>query len=162
MTRLLLKAPQNCPEVLSGNRLQSGRYNALNNDSRTVRQKEADMEEEFRQRVIEALKDGTIEGDGHTLYSPERYAPFFSEAELEEAGLIETHKSDGTAKGSIFAPDGSLIPELKAVYNLEFLYWLARKVGVTQSVRSMGRGSQAQELVGYIHDAVLTVAEEAV
>lgn len=120
------------------------------------------MKEEFRQRVIEALKNGTIEGDGHTLYSPEKYAPFFTEAELEEAGLIQTHKSDGTGKGSIFAPDGSLIPELKAVYNLDFLYWVAGKVGVTQSVRAMGRGSQAQELVGYIYDATLTVAEETV
>lgn len=115
--------------------------------------------EEFRQRVIEALKNGTIEGDGHTLYSPEKYAPYFTEAELEEAGLIEIHKSDGTPKGTITAPDGSVLPELKAVYNLHFLYWVASKVGVTQSVRANGRGSQAQELVGYIHDAVLTVAE---
>lgn len=112
--------------------------------------------DEFRQRVVEALKNGTIEGDGHTLYSPERYAPYFTEAELAEAGLIQTHKSDGTGKGSIFAPDGSLVPELKAVYNLSFLYWVARKVGVTESVQAIGRGSQAQELVGYIYDKVLT------
>jgi len=112
------------------------------------------MEQEFRQRVIEALKDTTIHGDGHTLYSPEFYAPHFSEAELAEAGLIQTHKSDGTHKGSIFAPDGSLVSELKAVYNLEFLYWLARKVGVTESVRANGRGSQARELVGYISNAL--------
>jgi len=148
--------------MLGCNRVQTSCHNALNNDSRTVRQKEADMQEEFRQRVIEALKNGTIEGDGHTLYSPEKYAPYFTEAELEEAGLIGTHKSDGTPKGTIFASDGSIVPELKAVYNLEFLYWVARKVGVTQSVRSMGRGSQAQELVGYIHDTVLTVAQETV
>lgn len=114
---------------------------------------------DFNTRVIEALKNGTIEGDGHTLYSPEKYAPYFTEAELEEAGLIETHKSDGTPKGTITAPDGSVIPELKAVYNLHFLYWVAGKVGVTESVRSMGRGSQAQELVNYIYDKVLTVAE---
>lgn len=117
------------------------------------------MDEGFRQRVIEALKDSTVHGDGHTLYSPEFYAPHFSETELAEAGLIQTHKSDGTHKGSIFAPDGSLVPELKAVYNLSFLYWLASRVGVTESVRAMGRGSQAQELVGYIYDKTLTVTE---
>lgn len=110
--------------------------------------------EEFRQRVIRAMKNGKIFGDGHTLYSPEAYSPYFTESELAEAGLIQTHKSDGTPKGTITAPDGSVLTELKAVYNLDFLYWVASKVGVTQSVRANGRGSQAQELVGYIREAV--------
>lgn len=110
--------------------------------------------EEFRQRVIRAMENGKIFGDGHTLYSPERYAPHFTEAELKEAGLIQIHKSDGTPKGTITAPDGSVLTELKAVYNLDFLYWVASKVGVTQSVRANGRGSQAQELVGYIREAL--------
>jgi len=113
--------------------------------------------DEFRQRVVEALKNGTIEGDGHTLYSPEFYAPYFTEAELGEAGLIQTYKSDGTGKGSIFAPDGSFVEETTAVYNLSFLYWVASKVGVTESVRANGRGSQARELVGFISDKVLPV-----
>ena len=109
---------------------------------------------DFIARVREAREAGIIIGDGHGLYSPEFYAPHFSEEELKKARLIETHKSDGTHKGSIFAPDGSVIKEMKAVYNLNFLYWVARKVGVTEYVRANGRGSQAQELVGYITDAL--------
>ena len=86
---------------------------------------------DFIARVREAREAGIIIGDGHGLYSPEFYAPHFSEEELKKARLIETHKSDGTHKGSIFAPDGSVIKEMKAVYNLNFLYWVARKVDVT-------------------------------
>lgn len=110
--------------------------------------------DEFRQRVIEAMENGKIFVDGHTLYSPEMYAPHFTEAELQKAGLIVIHKSDGTLKGTITDAHGSVIPEVKAVCNLDFLYWVASKVGVTQSVRANGRGSQAQELVGYIREAV--------
>ena len=110
---------------------------------------------EFRTRVSEALEAGVIEGDGHTLFSPEHYAPHFSKEELEEAGLIEVHESDGTPKGTIFASDGTIIEKLEAVYNLDFLYWVASRVGVTEQTRSMGRGSQAQELVGFISKALV-------
>lgn len=109
---------------------------------------------EFRERVTLALGDKTIVGDGHTLFSPEYYAPHFTESELAEAGLIETHKSDGTPKGTIFASDGSIVPELKAVYNLDFLYWVHGKLGITAYPQAMGRGSQAQELVAMIHHVV--------
>lgn len=109
---------------------------------------------DFITRVREAKEAGIIIGDGHGLYSPEFYAPHFSEEELSKARLVQTHKSDGTHKGSIYGPDGSVIEEMKAVYNLSFLYWVARKVGVTESVQANGRGSQAQELVRYITDAL--------
>jgi hypothetical protein len=102
---------------------------------------------DFRTRVSEALTARVIIGDGHTLFSPDFYAPHFSKEELEEAGLIQTHESDGSHKGSIWSPEGELIEKLEAVYNLYFLYWVARKVGADTNTRSMGRGSQAQELV---------------
>jgi hypothetical protein len=108
----------------------------------------------FTTKVKEALEAGVITGDGHTLFSPEFYAPHFTAEELDEAGLIETHESDGTPKGTIFASDGTIIEKLEAVYNLEFLYWVASRVGVTEQTRSMGRGSQAQELVGFIRKAL--------
>jgi hypothetical protein len=106
------------------------------------------MKADFKDRVRQALDAKVVIGDGHTLFSPEFYAPYFT---LDEIGhLITKHKSDGTGKGSIFAPDGSVVDELEAIYNLEFLYWLARHMGITTSVWREGRGSQAQELVGYI------------
>lgn len=109
---------------------------------------------EFSARVSEALKAGVIHADGHTLFRPEFYAPHFSEAELDEAGLIQTHKSDGSYKGSIWAEDGSLVQELKAVYNLDFLGWVARQVGVTDYPQAIGRGFMAQEWVGFIRKAL--------
>jgi hypothetical protein len=97
-----------------------------------------------------ALEAGVIEADGHTLFAPEHYSPHFTLDELREAGLIQTHESDGTHKGSIFDANGNVIQKLEAVYNLEFLYWLASAIGASHYTRSNGRGSQAQELVDNI------------
>jgi hypothetical protein len=105
-------------------------------------------------KVKEALEAGVIIGDGHGLYEPSFYEPHFTIEELNEAELIETHKSDGTHKGTIFGPDGQIVPQMQAVYNLDFLYWVAGLLGVTDYPRSMGRGSQAQELVGFIRKAL--------
>lgn len=106
------------------------------------------------EKAKSALEAGVIEADGHTLFAPEHYAPHFTLDDLMNAGLIETHESDGTHKGSIFDADGKVIEKLEAVYNLNFLYWLAGALGVTEHTRSFGRGSQAQELVGFIRNAL--------
>jgi hypothetical protein len=107
-----------------------------------------------KEKVREAIKAKIIIGDGHTLFMPEYYAPYFTLNELTEAGLVENHQSDGSYKGTIFSHDGSVVDELKAVYNLDFLYWVAIQIGADTNIRSMGRGSQAQELVGNIHKAL--------
>lgn len=109
---------------------------------------------EFRARVNEAFEAGIIIGDGHTLFAPEHYAPHFTAEELYEAGLIRNHRSDGSPKGSIFAADGSVIEVVKAVYNLDFLYWLAYGVSDEVNITAMGRGSQAQQLVDCIAKAL--------
>ena len=48
----------------------------------------------FQTRVLQAMHDGVIEGDGHTIFSPEYYAPHFTVDELRKAGLIQNHRSD--------------------------------------------------------------------
>jgi hypothetical protein len=106
------------------------------------------------EKAKSALAAGVIEGDGHTLFDPGHYAPHFTVEELAEAGLIQTHVSDGTLKGTMYGPNGIIIKKLEAVYNLEFLYWLSRSLGVVQSPIAMGRGSQAQELVSFIRAAL--------
>lgn len=106
----------------------------------------------FNNRVKEALEARVIIADGHTLFSPEFYSPHFSAEELREAGLIQVHESDGTAKGSIFDNEGNLVEKLEAVYNLSFLYWVTAKMGITKYPRSSGRGFQAQELVDFIRE----------
>lgn len=107
----------------------------------------------FVMKVREAMADKKIIGDGHTLFSAEFYEPHFTAEELTEAGLLRDHNSDHASwKSTIYGSNGEVIEELFAVYNLEFLYWVAGKIGVTESVLANGRGSQAQELVGYISD----------
>lgn len=109
----------------------------------------------LKTKVIGAIADGTIVGDGHTIYLPSFYAPHFSEAELRKAKLIHTHKSDTSDhKSTIFGKDGNPIEKLEGVYNLNFLYWLCGALGVNSHNDYNGRGSQAQELARRIRDAV--------
>lgn len=107
----------------------------------------------FEQKVKDAIDGEIIIGDGHTLFGADFYAPHFTASELADAGLLRNHASNQESwKSTIFSDNGEVIDELFAVYNLEFLYWIANQIGVTESVRSMGRGSQARELVGYIRE----------
>jgi hypothetical protein len=108
----------------------------------------------FINKVQEALTAGKVIGDGHTLFAPEFYEPYFTAEEL--AHLIRKHESDGASwKSTIFDEDGNVIPELEAIYNLDFLYWLAGQLGVTERTTANGRGSQAQQLVGFIREVLV-------
>jgi len=107
----------------------------------------------FINRVQEALTAGKVIGDGHTLFAPEFYEPYFTAEEL--SSLIRKHESHGSWKSTIFDEDGNVIPELEAIYNLDFLYWLAGQLGVTERTTANGRGSQAQQLVGYIREILV-------
>ena len=99
------------------------------------------------ERTKEAITDGKIVGDGHTIFDPSYYAPHFSEDELRKAKLIQTYKSDKSdPKSTIFGTDGKPMTKLKGVYNLEFLYWLCGALGINSHNDYTGRGSQAQEL----------------
>ena len=96
------------------------------------------------QIILDLLKE--IGNDGHTLWAADE--PFF---ELMPKGFMEsvtqTHKSDGTAKGSIWK-NGEMVPELHSVYGLDLLWELAKEVGADTKLagQKMGRGFQAQEL----------------
>ena len=110
----------------------------------------------FQTRVIQAMHDGVIEGDGHTIFSPEYYAPHFTVDELRKAGLIQNHRSDmSDNKSTIYGDDGIVLEELKdSVYNLDFLYWLRHELGIDEPVTMIGRGSQARQIVGQIRKVV--------
>ena len=107
------------------------------------------------QKTKEAIADGKIVGDGHTIFNPDFYAPHFSEAELRKAKLIHTHKSDTSShKATIFGKDGNPIEKLEGIYNLYFLYWLCGALGIDSNNDFNGRGSQAQELAQRIRSHI--------
>jgi hypothetical protein len=107
------------------------------------------------QRTKDALADGKVIGDGHTIFAPEFYAPHFTEAELRKARLIQTLKSDRSShKSTIFDNDGNPVDKIQGVYNLSFLYWLCGALGINSSNDYNGRGSQAEELVRRIRGGV--------
>jgi hypothetical protein len=103
------------------------------------------------QRTKDAIADGKIIGDGHTIFNP----PHFSEDELRKAKLIHTYKSDKSDhKSTIFDKDGKPMEKLKGVYNLTFLYWLCGQLGVDSNNDFNGRGSQADALASRIRKAL--------
>lgn len=104
-----------------------------------------------KQLVKAALADDTIEGDGHAIIDPKHYEPHFPRDVLNKAGLVTTHHSDGTGKGSIFGPDGAMLESLEGVYNLSFLYWVARRAGVEWTT-AFGRGTEARHIVSALRD----------
>ena len=110
---------------------------------------------DFISKVKQAIEGGVIVGDGHSIYSPEFYAPYFSEAELNEAGLITEHESDESDyKSTLFDSNGKKVAGIKGVYNLYFLEWLNGKLGTGKWSNKNGRGSQASDYVGFIYEAV--------
>jgi len=114
------------------------------------------MKSALYEKTREALKGGKIIGDGHTIYSPTFYAPYFTEAELEEAGLVRRYTSDtSSSKSTIYDPEkGEPVDYVDGVYNLTFLTWLAAELGVTDYRECFGRGSQAQVIVSAIMEVM--------
>lgn len=103
------------------------------------------MSDITKQQIKKAIEDDVIFGDGHTIYKPSVYTDHF---DLPN-GLIQTFTSDTSShKSTIYANDGSIIPKLEGVYNLSFLEWLVRELGLTNRTQDFfGRGSQARDLV---------------
>ena len=113
------------------------------------------------ERTKDALADGKVVGDGHTIFLPEFYAPHFSEDELRKARLIRTLESDfSNPKSTIFDRDGNPVEKMEGVYNLSFLYWLCGALGIDSNNDYNGSGSQASELVRRIRQQILTTYKE--
>ena len=102
------------------------------------------------QAILDLLK--VIGGDGHTLYdAADEIFQTMPKALMDM--VTQTHKSDGTAKGSIWR-DGQMVDEMHAVYGLDLLWRLATEVEADTKIaaRKMGRGFQAQELTKAIKE----------
>lgn len=84
-----------------------------------------------------------LNGDGHGIYYPHFYTELGFPAEFIEK-ITTTEKSDGTYKGTIFGPDGNIVPEMIGVYSLYFHESIARMFEITDHDRMNGRGFRAQ------------------
>ena len=81
--------------------------------------------------------------DGHGILNPEA----LTEAGLPPAvveHLTSTHRSDGTPKGTIFVA-GEPVAELRGVYGLDALRFLAAALGV-EYPSALGRGFEAANI----------------
>ena len=106
-----------------------------------------------KQAILDLLK--VIGGNGHTLYDAADEIFQGMPKELMDA-VTQTHKSDGTAKGSIWR-NGEMVPEMHAVYGLDLLWRLASEVGADTKLaaQKMGRGFQAQELTKALREKLV-------
>lgn len=92
-----------------------------------------------------------IDGDGHTLVSPEEFKGQIPET-WDISHLERTHPS-GSGKHQIYV-HGEPVDELKAVYCLEFHYWVAHQIEIAFPGELkktweglMGRGSIARGIM---------------
>ena len=102
------------------------------------------------QTVLDVIE--YLGGDGHGLYDP----AFLTDRDVPDAlvaRVTTVHKSDGSYKGSIFAPDGSVIEETRAVYSLDLYRAINRDLGLPGS-SMLGRGFEARQLHGQIEAAL--------
>lgn len=111
---------------------------------------------DIKEKARVALIDGKIVDDGHTIFRPSFYEPHFTLDELKTAGLVIRYESDTSShKTTIFDSDGKPMDYVYGVYNLTFLEWLAKRLGVTGYRECFGRGSQARAIVDAIREELL-------
>jgi hypothetical protein len=81
--------------------------------------------------------------DGHCILKPEALLEAGLPAAVVEH-LTATHRSDGTPKGTLFVA-GQPVAELRGVYGLDALRFLAAALGVEYR-RALGRGFEAANI----------------
>ena len=107
------------------------------------------MSDITKAQLKKAIEDGVVIPDGHTIFAPSFYTDHF---DLPD-DVIDKHRSGKSHKSTIYANDGSIIPEVEGVYNLSFLKWLVCAVDLYDQTRDYnGRGRQAQEYVRVLRE----------
>lgn len=111
----------------------------------------------FIEKVKRAIEGGVIVADGHSIFSPEFYSPYFTEADLNSVNLISEFTSDESDyKSTLFDSNGKKVAGITGVYNLYFLEWLNISLATGKYSNKFGRGSQARDYVAFICEAVET------
>jgi len=86
--------------------------------------------------------------DGHTIFVPKAFIDAGLPPEVVEH-LTTSHTSDGSPKGTIFV-GGRAVPELRGVYGLDVLRFLAHALDVDYP-RALGRGTEAANIRSALH-----------
>ena len=95
---------------------------------------------EWAQAEREALRKtvDAIDGDGHTIWSPDHFPDVPS-----ELLPVQFYSSDETPKGTIFNSEG-VVAELEGVYGLDLSERLCRELRLPTS-QKRGRGARCRE-----------------
>ena len=106
---------------------------------------------------VNATALSLIDGDGHTLYSPEYLITKGYPIEFVK-GITYRHESDySSGKSTIFDANGNPVDSLLAVAALTFHYAVARELGLKGGEdyeTYNGRGSQARSIADAINKLV--------
>ena len=98
-----------------------------------------------KQQVNNAIDEGLINGDGHSIYPPEFYVGQGFDCEH----LTTEFESDTSSPKTTIYKDGVPQEKVRGIYALDFHYWVAGQCGLVCGEdydEKYGRGSQAQAI----------------
>ena len=97
-----------------------------------------------KEMVREGCLNGAIDGDGHSIVSPDFFIERgFDRKDMESISSVLESGDD--YKSQIFQ-NGEAVKPLEGIGCLHFHYWVASQVGVTNFQEYGGRGSQARAI----------------
>ena len=98
-----------------------------------------------KQQVVNAIDEGLINGDGHSIYPPDFYVGQGFDCEH----LTTEFESDTSSPKTTIFKNGVPQEKVTGIYALDFHYWVAGQCGLASGVdydEKYGRGSQAQAI----------------
>ena len=98
-----------------------------------------------KQQVNNAIDEGLINGDGHSIYPPEFYVGQGFDCEH----LTTEFESDTSSPKTTIYKDGVPQEKMKGIWALDFHYWVAGQCGLARGVDYAEKyvlGSQAQAI----------------
>jgi hypothetical protein len=98
-----------------------------------------------KQQVINAIDEGIIDGNGHSIMDP----TFYTDGGFDCEDLITEFESDTSSPKTTIFKDGEVQEKVKGIWALDFHYWVAGQCGLARGVdyaEKYGRGSQAQAI----------------
>ena len=98
-----------------------------------------------KQMVNNAIDEGLIDGDGHSIMD----AQYYLEHGFDCEHLATEFESDTSSPKTTIFKDGEIQEKVKGIWALDFHYWVAGQCGLARGVdyaEKYGRGSQAQAI----------------